>query len=322
MRIRTIKPSIHKDDELWDLEQSTGLPIFRAFTGLWSAADREGRFEWRPRMLKTDILPYWDGDFSRVLDALVTRGFVVKYASHGRAYGLVRTFKRHQVVNNREQASVLPSPPENPENPQSPTRGPRVLDASATRHDPAHGEQEQEQEQEQERERARAPEVLRFRRPVGEAPQGTEVSDGQSQPWLVVWRLYETIEGKIGACGAPVRFRDALQAIAGAAEVESGHREGVEFENAVQRLLGAWKADRYVRDKQPSIKNLADNLHRYSRPKTVVKAAAYEESREERWIRENREAEERHQESLRNPGEWTLKVQALMAARAAKESAS
>jgi hypothetical protein len=153
MRIRSIKPSIHTDEDLWDLEQETGLPIFRAFTGLWAAADREGRFEWRPRALKAAILPYWDGDFSRVLDALSTRGFVVRYASQGKEIGLVRTFTRHQVVNNREQASVLPPPPESPTDPPTPTREPRVDDASPTPLSLARGEQEYGREQEQEQER-------------------------------------------------------------------------------------------------------------------------------------------------------------------------
>jgi len=131
-RIRTIKPEAHLDEGLWDLEQELGAPVFRAFTGLWNYADKEGRFEWRPRPLKSLILPYWDGDFSRVLDALVTRGFLVRYTVAGREYGLVRTFAQHQVINNRETESKLPPPP--------PTSGKhavsqRVPDACLTRDD-------------------------------------------------------------------------------------------------------------------------------------------------------------------------------------------
>jgi hypothetical protein len=109
-RIRTIKPDIGKHEELWDLGQTTGLPVYQAFTLLWCYADREGRFEWRPRSLKTDILPYWDGDFSRVLDALTTRGFIVRYACGDREFGVIPTFSKHQVVNHRESPSELPAP--------------------------------------------------------------------------------------------------------------------------------------------------------------------------------------------------------------------
>src|SRR5690606_894902 len=124
-RIRTVKPEALTDEELWDLEQDTGLPLFRGFVGLWCHADREGRFEWRPRPLKAGILPYWDGDFARVLDALASRGFVIRYEAHGRAYGVVRRFKGHQFINNKEPQSALPEPPESVKN--------QILDASKTR---------------------------------------------------------------------------------------------------------------------------------------------------------------------------------------------
>lgn len=136
-RIRTVKPEVHRDEELWDLGVETGWPMFQAFIGLWNCADREGRFEWRPRALKALVLPYWDGDFARVLDAFATRGFVRRYTVGGRDYGLVRTFTRHQSINNREEESTLPAPPddepESPNDPPTPTRGARVDDASATR---------------------------------------------------------------------------------------------------------------------------------------------------------------------------------------------
>lgn len=129
-RIRTIKPEIGKNEDLWDLYEETGLPVYQAFTLLWCYADREGRFEWRPRALKTDVLPYWNGDFSRVLDALVTRGFIVRYTVDGRDYGLIPSFRRHQAVNNRESPSELPEPPENP--PEKTVKQPDS-DASSTR---------------------------------------------------------------------------------------------------------------------------------------------------------------------------------------------
>lgn len=110
-RIRTIKPEALLDEVLWDLEESSGLPIFRGFVGLWTVADREGRFEWRPRALKSLILPYWTGDFADVLNALEERGFIVRYEVEAREYGCVRTFKKHQVINKRESESTLPAPP-------------------------------------------------------------------------------------------------------------------------------------------------------------------------------------------------------------------
>jgi hypothetical protein len=110
-RIRNIKPEVLSDEELWDAEQRTGLPLYRAFTGLWMYADKEGRFEWRPRALRSLILPYWDGDFELVLAALEDGRFVIRYDVAGRTYGLVRTFREHQSPNHKEPDSRIPPPP-------------------------------------------------------------------------------------------------------------------------------------------------------------------------------------------------------------------
>lgn len=126
-RIRTIKPEFFKHEALFEAEIETGLPLRLAYIGLWTQCDREGRFLWRPRPLKLDILPYDEVDFARVLDALATRGFIVKYVSEGREIGWVPSFPRHQVINHRESASQLPPPPENiGEFDASVTRAPRV----------------------------------------------------------------------------------------------------------------------------------------------------------------------------------------------------
>ena len=109
-RIRTVKPDTFKHEDLFDAEQETGLPLRLAFIGLWTQCDREGRFMWRPRQLKTDILPYDDADFSRVLDALWTRGFIIKYACDGDTFGCIPTWHKHQVINNREKGSEIPDP--------------------------------------------------------------------------------------------------------------------------------------------------------------------------------------------------------------------
>lgn len=108
-RIRTVKPELFRHEGLYELEQETGLPIRIAFVGLWSIADREGRFRWRPRQMKLDILPYDDIDLSKVLDALASAGFVRKYEFDGEAYGDIPSWSKHQVINQREAASSLPA---------------------------------------------------------------------------------------------------------------------------------------------------------------------------------------------------------------------
>jgi hypothetical protein len=126
MRIRTIKPEFFTHEELFDLEKEFQLPIRVAFAGLWCAADREGRFKWEPRRLGVQILPYDNVDFSRVLDALMTRGYVEKYRVDGRDFGVIPSFVTHQVINNRERESDLPEPAQTLDCDATTTREPRV----------------------------------------------------------------------------------------------------------------------------------------------------------------------------------------------------
>jgi hypothetical protein len=126
MRIRTIKPEFFIHEGLFEAEKESKLPLRLAFIGLWCAADREGRFKWEPRRLGVQIMPYDHIDFSRVLDALTTRGFIQRYASESRDFGCIPSFARHQVINNRERESELPEPPPLKDSDACPTREPRV----------------------------------------------------------------------------------------------------------------------------------------------------------------------------------------------------
>ena len=130
MRIRTIKPEFFHHEGLFEAEMETKLPLRVAFAGLWCIADREGRFKWEPRRIGVQVLPYDGVDFSRVLDALTTRGFVFKYRVGDACFGWIPSFLKHQVINNRESESVLPDPEGNIE--ETPTNT-EESDASATR---------------------------------------------------------------------------------------------------------------------------------------------------------------------------------------------
>jgi len=109
-RIRTIKPDFFLHEGLFDLEQESGLPVRVAFSGLWTQCDREGRFAWRPRKLKTQVMPYDCVDFSDVLDALEAGGFLVRYEADGEEYGAIPSWHDHQSINQREAESRIPAP--------------------------------------------------------------------------------------------------------------------------------------------------------------------------------------------------------------------
>jgi hypothetical protein len=135
-RIRSIKPEFFKHEELFNAEDETGLPLRVAFSGLWTLADREGRFKWKPTQIKLDVLPYDKVDMTTVLDALAVYGFIVKYSSDGKDFGFIPSFKEHQVINHRESPSVIPPPPV----PHEMARASRVPMRESTGDDAARGE--------------------------------------------------------------------------------------------------------------------------------------------------------------------------------------
>lgn len=79
------------------------------FAGLWGHCDKNGNFEWRPRTLKLDILPFLDFDMAETLGLLASnkRGdgsaFVLRYRGpDGREYGHIPTFSEHQRITGKE----------------------------------------------------------------------------------------------------------------------------------------------------------------------------------------------------------------------------
>lgn len=121
-RIRTIKPEFFTSEDIVSL-----TPLARLFyVSLWCEADREGRFEWKPRTLKMRYLPADNCDVEMLGQELIDSGLVRIYEANGRTYAVIPGFKRHQVINNREQESDIPAPP-------SEQDAPRVKDACVTR---------------------------------------------------------------------------------------------------------------------------------------------------------------------------------------------
>ena len=107
-RIRTIKPELSRHEVLFEAVVDTRLPLRFAFVMLLTCCDREGRFRWQPRVLKLDVLPYDDCDFECVLHALWRIGLIECYEHRAQLYGCIPTWHKHQRINQKEPASVLP----------------------------------------------------------------------------------------------------------------------------------------------------------------------------------------------------------------------
>lgn len=110
-RKRLVSPQFFTHSGLFDAEHDSGLPLRLAFAGLWTACDRRGIFEWKPRVLKLQILPYDTVDFDAILGALRGAGFVEYYVVGGKEFGRIPSFDRWQTFHKNEKPSDAPSPP-------------------------------------------------------------------------------------------------------------------------------------------------------------------------------------------------------------------
>lgn len=111
-RIRYIKP------EFFDSEQVASVtPTARLlFAGLWTIADREGRFEFSSRRLKAKLFPYDNLQVDPLLAELYGavgkdgKRLVEFYRAEGALYGWMPSFTKHQRPHPNEAASVIPPP--------------------------------------------------------------------------------------------------------------------------------------------------------------------------------------------------------------------
>lgn len=102
-RIRTIKPEFFRDETLQDLESAHPrcYPML-VFAGLWGHCDKNGTFEWKPRNLKLDILPFLPFNMEQTLEVLNKSGLIVRFETGGKQFGHIPNFQKHQRINGRE----------------------------------------------------------------------------------------------------------------------------------------------------------------------------------------------------------------------------
>jgi hypothetical protein len=84
------------------------------FAGLWGHCDKAGRFEWKPRHLKLDILPFLPFEMAQTLELLEAHGFIKRYSVAGKEYGCIPSFSEHQRIGGKEaqEPGKHPEPPE------------------------------------------------------------------------------------------------------------------------------------------------------------------------------------------------------------------
>lgn len=107
-RARNIKPSFFENESLAEFEPWVRL----LFIGLWTVADREGRFEVRPKRLRATLFPYDDfaADIADAIARLAAAGFLTLYRSEpgGPLYAEIANWAKHQRPHHKEAESVIP----------------------------------------------------------------------------------------------------------------------------------------------------------------------------------------------------------------------
>jgi len=106
-RIRAIHPRAPQDDDV----ATMSLAARYLWAYLPCHADREGRMEERPLMLKGEVFPADSVDVAALLAEMEERRFIVRYrGANGRRLIQIRNFRAYQRPDHRERTSALQAP--------------------------------------------------------------------------------------------------------------------------------------------------------------------------------------------------------------------
>ncbi|MDP1824925.1 MAG: hypothetical protein Q8L48_16835 [Archangium sp.] len=106
-RARQLSPGFFTDERIVSVSAFARL----LFAGLWTEADREGRIEDKPLVLKMRLFPCDPVNIAELLGELVAAGLITRYRAAGASFLLVPRFKDHQRPHPKEAPSRLPAPP-------------------------------------------------------------------------------------------------------------------------------------------------------------------------------------------------------------------
>ena len=105
-RIRALHPRAPQDEDV------ASMPM--AYRLLWAYlpcyADREGRLEDRPLMLKGEVFPTDDVNVGEMLEAFANAGWIIRYQAGGKKLIQIVSFHDYQRPDHHERNSVIPPP--------------------------------------------------------------------------------------------------------------------------------------------------------------------------------------------------------------------
>lgn len=103
-RIRSVHPSLFTD-EAW-VSCSTIARIL--YIGLWTDADDQGLFEWKPLQLKMRLLPADAANVADLLEELAGVNLLCRFDTGTGSFGAIRDFRRFQRPKKPNSVHLLP----------------------------------------------------------------------------------------------------------------------------------------------------------------------------------------------------------------------
>lgn len=107
-RIRTIKPEFWEDETLAELPPPARL----LFIATWNFADDAGVLKASPAWLKAKAFPYDEAlrvsEVKKWCDSLIKIRMLVPIDYNNESYYLIRTFRKHQIIDKRHARFTIP----------------------------------------------------------------------------------------------------------------------------------------------------------------------------------------------------------------------
>lgn len=91
-RIRSVHPGLFTDEGFVSLGADAQILLI----GIWTEADDQGVFEWKPVTLRMRLRPTKDGPIEPFLSELAVARCIARYEIDGRQYGAIRNFRKFQ----------------------------------------------------------------------------------------------------------------------------------------------------------------------------------------------------------------------------------
>lgn len=103
-RIRSIHPGLFTDEAWVSCSPLARLLII----GLWTDADDQGVFEWKPLQIKMRLLPGDTANCAELLEEIQRAGMIMAYELDGKRYGAIKNFRKFQRPQKPNALYPLP----------------------------------------------------------------------------------------------------------------------------------------------------------------------------------------------------------------------